>query len=236
MSPGLQIRLFDPFHLTYGDEPTPSITSVRGQSLLAYLLLHHDTPQPCQYLVYLLWPDSTEAQTRTNLRREIHHLRRALPKADHFLLADAHCLQWRSDAPFTLDVGDFAAAVAQVEQAEAAGNEHAWPAALETAVALYRGDLLPACYDEWIISERERLSQLFAPLLGLGMPIGLGVGQLSQWVLPGVVDRPEIFAVVGMAAYFAAIGRAPLTGVVLILEMMGNYWQLLPLITACFCA
>jgi CIC family chloride channel protein len=39
-----------------------------------------------------------------------------------------------------------------------------------------------------------------------------------------------------MAAYFAAIVRAPLTGVVLILEMTGNYWQLLPLMTACFCA
>jgi CIC family chloride channel protein len=39
-----------------------------------------------------------------------------------------------------------------------------------------------------------------------------------------------------MAAYFAAIVRAPLTGIVLILEMTGNYWQLLPLMTACFCA
>ncbi|RIK38030.1 MAG: H(+)/Cl(-) exchange transporter ClcA [Chloroflexi bacterium] len=77
---------------------------------------------------------------------------------------------------------------------------------------------------------------IFAPLLVLGALIGSAVGQIAHLVLPDVVARPEIFAVVGMAAYFAAIVRAPLTGVVLILEMTGNYWQLLPLITACFSA
>jgi CIC family chloride channel protein len=55
-------------------------------------------------------------------------------------------------------------------------------------------------------------------------------------LMPTIVTQPEVFAVVGMAAYFAAIVRAPLTGVVLIIEMTGNYWQLLPLMTASFCA
>jgi CIC family chloride channel protein len=39
-----------------------------------------------------------------------------------------------------------------------------------------------------------------------------------------------------MAAYFAAIVRAPLTGIMLIIEMTGNYSQMLPLLVACFCA
>jgi CIC family chloride channel protein len=77
---------------------------------------------------------------------------------------------------------------------------------------------------------------IFAPLLGLGALIGLGIGQFLHLLMPTVVIQPEVFAVVGMAAYFAAIVRAPLTGVVLIIEMTGNYWQLLPLMTACFCA
>jgi chloride channel protein, CIC family len=37
--------------------------------------------------------------------------------------------------------------------------------------------------------------------------------------MPEAVMDPEVFAVVGMAAYFAAIVRAPLTGIVLIIEM-----------------
>ena len=77
---------------------------------------------------------------------------------------------------------------------------------------------------------------IFAPLLALGALIGLAVGQVAHLLFPSIITQPEVFAVVGMAAYFAAIVRAPLTGVILIIEMTGNYWQLLPLMTACFCA
>ena len=77
---------------------------------------------------------------------------------------------------------------------------------------------------------------IFSPLLVLGALIGLAVGQLSHFLSAAVVPEPAIFAVVGMAAYFTAIVRAPLTGIVLILEMTGNYEQMLPLLVSCFCA
>ena len=77
---------------------------------------------------------------------------------------------------------------------------------------------------------------IFAPLLALGAMIGLAVGQLGHMLAPGVVPIAGVFAVVGMAAYFAAIVRAPLTGIMLILEMTGSYNQMLPLLVSCFCA
>lgn len=77
---------------------------------------------------------------------------------------------------------------------------------------------------------------IFAPLLVLGALIGLGVGEVTHLLFPHLVPIPAIFAVVGMAAYFTAIVRAPLTGIVLIIEMTGNYAQMLPLLVACFCA
>jgi len=77
---------------------------------------------------------------------------------------------------------------------------------------------------------------IFAPLLVLGASLGLFVGLLTQHAFPHLVPTPAAFAVVGMAAYFTAIVRAPLTGIVLILEMTGNYAQMLPLVVACFCA
>jgi CIC family chloride channel protein len=77
---------------------------------------------------------------------------------------------------------------------------------------------------------------IFAPLLVLGALIGLAVGDVAHLLFPHLVRVPEIFAVVGMAAYFSAIVRAPLTGIVLITEMTGNYAQMLPLLVACFCA
>ncbi|MBI5951181.1 MAG: H(+)/Cl(-) exchange transporter ClcA [Chloroflexi bacterium] len=77
---------------------------------------------------------------------------------------------------------------------------------------------------------------IFAPLLALGALLGLALGQIANRIAPGIVPQPAVFAVVGMAAYFTAIVRAPLTGIVLIVEMTGNYQQMLPLLVACFCA
>ncbi len=77
---------------------------------------------------------------------------------------------------------------------------------------------------------------IFAPLLVLGALLGLAVGQITHQISPGLAPEPAAFAVVGMAAYFTAIVRAPLTGVVLIMEMTGNYSQMLPLLVSCFSA
>jgi CIC family chloride channel protein len=77
---------------------------------------------------------------------------------------------------------------------------------------------------------------IFAPLLVLGSLIGLAIGQIAHNLAPDIVPLPGVFAVVGMAAYFTAIVRAPLTGVMLIIEMTGNYSQMLPLLVSCFCA
>jgi DNA-binding SARP family transcriptional activator len=164
-SPALHIQLLGDFRLAYDSTPMTSINTARLQSLLAYLVLHRNAPQPRHYLAFLFWPDSTEAQAHTNLRNLLYHLRQALPEADRFLYADSQTLQWRADAPFTLDVADFESALAQAEQAGQTGDQVALRTALEEAVGLYGGDLLPSCYDDWILPERERLRQAFTEAL-----------------------------------------------------------------------
>jgi CIC family chloride channel protein len=77
---------------------------------------------------------------------------------------------------------------------------------------------------------------IFAPLLVLGSLIGLAVGQGAHLLIPSVVPTPGVFAVVGMAAMFTAIVRAPLTGIMLIIEMTGSYSQMLPLLVSSFAA
>jgi len=83
----LHIRLFGDFSLRRGDALVAAL-SPREQSLLAYLLLHWDSPQSRQYLAYLLWPDLTDAQARSQLRKLFYRLRRDLPGADVYLHAD----------------------------------------------------------------------------------------------------------------------------------------------------
>ena len=77
---------------------------------------------------------------------------------------------------------------------------------------------------------------IFAPLLSLGALLGLGIGNVVHLVAPSVPLEVGAFAVVGMAAYFTAIVRAPLTGIVLLVEMTQSYALMLPLLVAVFCA
>ncbi len=154
MPPTLYIRLLGDFSLTYDAEPVTSLNTPRLHSLLAYLVLHRDAPQLRQHLAFLFWPDTSEAQARTNLRQLLHQLRQALPNADAFLYTDASTVYWRSDAQFQLDVAAFEYALAQAEAATYAASQRA---ALERATQLYGANLLPSCYDDWIIPDREQL-------------------------------------------------------------------------------
>ena len=117
--PTLHIQLLGDFCLVYGESPPTQIDSPRLQSLLAYLVLHRAAPQSRQHLAFLLWPDSTEAQARNNLRQSLHLLKHSLPNADQFLYSEMQTVQWLRDAPFTLDVAEFEAAVEQAESVTA---------------------------------------------------------------------------------------------------------------------
>lgn len=145
----LHIHLLDHFQLTYNDRLLTTVNTARLQALLAYLVLHRQAPQARQHLAFLFWPDTNEAQALTNLRNLLHKLRHALPEPDRFLLVNTQTVQWRADAPFTVDVADFEAALTHATTF----------AELERAVQLYRGSLLPSCYDEWILPERHHLQQ-----------------------------------------------------------------------------
>jgi CIC family chloride channel protein len=77
---------------------------------------------------------------------------------------------------------------------------------------------------------------LFAPLLVLGAQSGLLFGAACRLVFPELAIEPHAFALVGMAAFFAGVVRAPVTGIVLVAEMTGNVTMLLPMLGACFVA
>jgi CIC family chloride channel protein len=77
---------------------------------------------------------------------------------------------------------------------------------------------------------------LFAPLLVLGAQSGLLFGAGCRAAFPELDIQLEGFAVVGMAAFFTGVVRAPLTGIVLVTEMTANVTMLLPMLGACFAA
>ncbi len=77
---------------------------------------------------------------------------------------------------------------------------------------------------------------IFAPLLVLGSLGGLAVGAAAHAAAPGWAEYPQTFAVIGMGALLTSIVRAPLTGIVLMIELTGKYDFMLPLLVSCFVA
>lgn len=77
---------------------------------------------------------------------------------------------------------------------------------------------------------------LLAPILALGAIGGEACGYAFRWGFPGMEIQPAAFAVVGMAAFMSAVSRTPLTAIVLVLEMTGNFPVFLPMLCACFTA
>ena len=139
--------------------------SGRTFGLLAYLAVHRGAPQLRQHLAGVFWPESTESQARTNLRRELHQLREALPEADRFLTIESSEICWRDDAPCRLDIAEFESALAEASSAEGRNDTAAFRAAAERAIRAYGGDLLPGLYDDWVLSERDRLHRSCLALL-----------------------------------------------------------------------
>jgi len=69
---------------------------------------------------------------------------------------------------------------------------------------------------------------VFGPSMVIGGCLGAAVGLAFQAVWPRVVTEPETFAVVGMAGFFAGVARAPISTILMVRALTGDYGLLLP--------
>jgi predicted ATPase/DNA-binding SARP family transcriptional activator len=121
----------------------------RTLPLLAWLLLHRRAPLARDAVAFAFWPDALEEDARSDLRRHLYYLTKALPpqNGEPWLVTDKKTIAWNARAAVAFDVTDFE---------RLCGDE----ATLDDAVRLYRGPLLEGFDDEWIEPERERLQKL----------------------------------------------------------------------------
>src|SRR5581483_4129063 len=151
----MQIKLFANLRISIEGRPVMTVDSNRLQSLIAYLILHGDAPQPRQRLAFSLWPASRESQARTNLRQLIHHLNPALPPECNMLETTHFAVRWREDAGCAIDVVEFHKATADAASARIENDSDREIQSLTTAAQLYEDDLLPGLYDDWLAPIRD---------------------------------------------------------------------------------
>jgi CIC family chloride channel protein len=73
---------------------------------------------------------------------------------------------------------------------------------------------------------------VFAPSLFMGAMLGSAYGGIAHDLLPGLAVAAGAYGLVGMGAVFAAAARAPITAVLIIFELTGDYRIILPLMIA----
>ena len=73
---------------------------------------------------------------------------------------------------------------------------------------------------------------VFAPSLFCGAALGEAFGLIVHQLSPGVVTSPGAYALVGMGALFAGAARAPITAVLILFELTGEYTIILPIMLA----
>ena len=107
----LRVELLGGFRVLTDGRSAARLPSARQQQLIAFLILHaRSVPIQRQRIAGSLWPESSDAQALTNLRRELHHLRDARPRLDALVDAGSRTLAWRGEADALVDLVAFEAA------------------------------------------------------------------------------------------------------------------------------
>jgi predicted ATPase/DNA-binding SARP family transcriptional activator/Flp pilus assembly protein TadD len=156
------IRLFGNLRVSRGDEEFFRFSTRKTGALLAYLAFYPDQRHTREALCDLLWPEELPQTGRARLRVALTSLRHQLEPPG---VAAGSVIRSEGNEQIQLAAGTIATDVAEVERglrilSDATGNP------LEARVAAARrigemadGPLLTGFYENWIITERERLNQ-----------------------------------------------------------------------------
>ena len=179
MKPACRIELLGGMRLQRNGQTLTRLETRKTEALLAYLAFYPHRAHPRELLAEMLWPDEEPETVRNRFKQALSVLRRAIDPPDSpagsLLIADRLEVRINPEA-ITTDVTEFETLL----QASAQGSDPAESACLiEQAIPLYRGELLPGYYEDWIARERERLAEAYRSALSRLMSARAKAGDLT---------------------------------------------------------
>jgi predicted ATPase len=161
----MRINLFDGLSVQVGEQSLRQFQTYKTGALLAYLAFYQQKQHPREQLINLLWPDAEPTAARNRLTQALVWLRPRLEPSDlergTLLISDRHTIGLESPSLQT-DVAEF-------EEALLIADSRIEPVlqieSLRRAIDLYRGELLPGYYEDWVLTERQRLFNQFLSAL-----------------------------------------------------------------------
>lgn len=172
-----RVELFGGIRLIHGLRTTTHFRLQKSALLLAYLALHIGRTISRERLIDIFWPELELEAGRDNLSTALSSLRRELRNSGssaETLLADRQQISLNPKL-VTTDVADFELSL---KQARSSASVQERVRLLEAATALYRGDLLDTCYDEWAVSAQSALRRRYLEAL---IDLAEDYETLQQW-------------------------------------------------------
>ena len=155
------IEILGRFEMTLDDGATTEIPRRKMASLLAWLILHPGRFYTRDFLAELLWPEDPPDSSQDRFRHTLVEIRRLLEPTPELrgvaLTIDRNGVKLNQGA-ITSDAEEFQQAL---DGALSSDNSVSRLASLIEAIRVYKGDLLPGFYEDWIVHERIRLSDEF---------------------------------------------------------------------------
>jgi predicted ATPase/DNA-binding SARP family transcriptional activator/regulation of enolase protein 1 (concanavalin A-like superfamily) len=174
-----RIELLGGLSASRGDQRVTHFRSRKAAALLGYVAFYRDRLHAREELTELLWPETEPHSGRGNLSKELGSLRSQLEPegvpAGSVLLADRSFVQL-SPAAVSTDTGRFQALLKEART----GPVEERARCLAAAVELYRGELLPGQFHEWVLAERRRLEELFLQALRQLTELSEQAGELAR--------------------------------------------------------
>ncbi|GIJ45173.1 SARP family transcriptional regulator [Virgisporangium aliadipatigenens] len=135
----MRLALLGPLDVTDDHGVVVELPGGKPRTLLLVLACHANRPVPTEVLVESLWGPAPPRQADAALRVHVHHLRKALGDGRIGRRPEGYALRLDADE---LDADRFRGLVARGRAAVAAGEPERALAALDAALALWRGPVL----------------------------------------------------------------------------------------------
>ncbi len=165
----LHISLFGKFSIAFEENTLDCFHVHKVQEMFCYLLLHRSRTCTRESLAELLWCDAEPKLSRNYLRKTLWQLQLALKEVtgtnNWLLQSSTEHVQFNPEADYWLDTAVFEDVYNRYRGLQGQQLQPGQAQELETAVALYQGDLLEGWYQEWCLFERERLQQMLILML-----------------------------------------------------------------------
>jgi DNA-binding SARP family transcriptional activator len=166
----LHISLFGRFHVQCGEPDLADLCTHKAQELLCYLILYRDRPHTREGLADVLCGEASTSQSRKCLRQALWQLQTSLDCQvgtvnGRLLHVEPKWIRLNLDSPLLVDVVTFEEAFVRVQGVPGRELDGQQVQSLQSAVQLYKGDLLEGWYQDWCVYERERLQNVYLMLL-----------------------------------------------------------------------